>query len=199
MQVNWHSHGAAFASAAAALNPTLNARYAAALLGDYRRQTGSRADAVGLYHSHTPALAEAYCCRVARALRPAQRLGTVRRSGGRISPFQMRTASCPVWRAKYSWRRGSAGQCPCCRAAWSDEERPRGGEEVAGSSPAAATIGETHRFAILAGFGCGQSRAAGNWPSRGIRQPSHSDNRIRGRCGCARTQDRQCGTSCGCA
>jgi hypothetical protein len=70
MQVNWHWHGAAFTSPAAALNPTLNAGYAAALLRDYRRQTGSWADAVGLYHSHTPARAEAYRCRIARELRP---------------------------------------------------------------------------------------------------------------------------------
>jgi hypothetical protein len=55
-------------------NPTLNARYAAALLGNYRRQTGSWADAVGLYHSHTLALAEAYRCRVAHALQPNTRL-----------------------------------------------------------------------------------------------------------------------------
>jgi hypothetical protein len=74
MQVNWRWHGAAFASPAAALNPILNARYAAALLGDYRRQTGSWADAVGLYHSHTLALAEAYRCRVAHALQPHTRL-----------------------------------------------------------------------------------------------------------------------------
>jgi soluble lytic murein transglycosylase-like protein len=63
-------HGAAFASPAAALDPLLNVGYAAALLRDYRRQTGSWAAAVGLYHSNTPALAEAYRCRVARALRP---------------------------------------------------------------------------------------------------------------------------------
>jgi len=44
-----------FASPAAALNPTLNTGYAAALLREYRRQTGSWAEAVGLYHSHTPA------------------------------------------------------------------------------------------------------------------------------------------------
>jgi hypothetical protein len=70
MQLNWHWHGAAFASPAAALNPYLNTGYAAVLLRDYRRQTGSWAGAVGLYHSHTPALANAYRCRVARALRP---------------------------------------------------------------------------------------------------------------------------------
>jgi soluble lytic murein transglycosylase-like protein len=70
MQVNWHWHGAAFASPAAALDPTLNVGYAAALLRDYRRQTGSWAGAVGLYHSHTPALADAYRCRVAHALLP---------------------------------------------------------------------------------------------------------------------------------
>jgi len=70
MQVNWHWHGAAFASPTAALNPALNTTYAAALLRDYRRQTGSWAGAVGLYHSHTLALAEAYRCRVAHALQP---------------------------------------------------------------------------------------------------------------------------------
>jgi hypothetical protein len=70
MQVNWHWHGAAFASPAAVLNPTLNTVYAAVLLRDYRRQTGSWAGAVGLYHSHTPALADAYRCRVAHALLP---------------------------------------------------------------------------------------------------------------------------------
>jgi hypothetical protein len=74
MQINWHWHGAAFASPAAALNPTLNAGYAAALLRDYRRQTGSWAEAVGLYHSHSPALAEAYRCRIARELRPGTAL-----------------------------------------------------------------------------------------------------------------------------
>jgi hypothetical protein len=70
MQLNWHWHGAAFASPAAALNPALNTGYAAALLRDYKPKTGSWAGAVGLYHSHSPALAEAYRCRVARALRP---------------------------------------------------------------------------------------------------------------------------------
>jgi hypothetical protein len=74
MQVNWHWHGAAFASPAAALNPTLNTSYAAALLRDYRRRSGSWAEAVGLYHSHTPALAEAYRCRVACELRPGTAL-----------------------------------------------------------------------------------------------------------------------------
>ena len=70
MQVNWHWHGAGFASPAAALNPALNTSYAAALLKDYQLKTGSWAGAVGLYHSHTPPLAEAYRCRVAHALQP---------------------------------------------------------------------------------------------------------------------------------
>jgi len=70
MQVNWHWHGAAFASPAAALNPTLNTGYAAALLRDYKARTGSWAGAVGLYHSHIPEIAEAYRCRVAHALQP---------------------------------------------------------------------------------------------------------------------------------
>jgi len=70
MQVNWRWHVAAFASPAAALNPALNADYAAALLKDYKLKTGSWAGAVGLYHSHTLAVAEAYRCRVAHVLQP---------------------------------------------------------------------------------------------------------------------------------
>ena len=70
MQVNWHWHGAAFASPAAALNPALNTSYAAALLKNYKLKTGSWAGAVGLYHSHTLAVAEAYRCRVAHVLQP---------------------------------------------------------------------------------------------------------------------------------
>jgi hypothetical protein len=70
MQVNWRWHGGAFVSPAAALDPDHNIGYAAALLRDYRRQVGSWAGAVGLYHSHTPALADAYRCRVARVLQP---------------------------------------------------------------------------------------------------------------------------------
>jgi len=70
MQINWHWHGTAFASPAAALSPAINAAYAAVLLQGYKRRSGSWAKAVGLYHSHTPALAEAYRCRVARELRP---------------------------------------------------------------------------------------------------------------------------------
>ena len=49
MQVNWHWHGDAFASPAAALSPALNARYAALLLRAYRAQSGTWAGAVGLY------------------------------------------------------------------------------------------------------------------------------------------------------
>jgi hypothetical protein len=74
MQINWHWHGTAFASPAAALSPAINAAYAAVLLQEYKRQSGSWAEAVGLYHSHTPALADAYRCRVARELRPGTAL-----------------------------------------------------------------------------------------------------------------------------
>jgi soluble lytic murein transglycosylase-like protein len=74
MQINWHWHGTAFASPAAALSPAINAAYAAVLLQHYKRQSGSWAEAVGLYHSHTPALADAYRCRVARELRPGTAL-----------------------------------------------------------------------------------------------------------------------------
>jgi hypothetical protein len=48
----------------------LNARYAAGLLRDYKREAGTWAGAVGLYHSHNRKLAELYRCRVAHALQP---------------------------------------------------------------------------------------------------------------------------------
>jgi hypothetical protein len=70
MQVNWHWHGRAFPSPAAALSPILNVRYAALLLREYRSRSGTWAGAVGLYHSRNLQLAEAYRCRVARALAP---------------------------------------------------------------------------------------------------------------------------------
>jgi hypothetical protein len=70
MQVNWHSHSAAFASPAEALDPVHNATYAARLLRDYKLKRGSWAAAVGLYHSHNPTLADVYRCRVAHALQP---------------------------------------------------------------------------------------------------------------------------------
>ena len=74
LQVNWHWHGPAFTSPAAALTPALNAQYAALLLRKYRAQTGTWFGAVGLYHSHDPRLAEVYRCRVARALAPSAKI-----------------------------------------------------------------------------------------------------------------------------
>jgi hypothetical protein len=71
LQVNWHWHGMAFVSPAAALSPELNAQYAASLLRRYRTQTGTWSEAVGLYHSYNPQLADVYRCRVARTLAPA--------------------------------------------------------------------------------------------------------------------------------
>jgi hypothetical protein len=70
MQINWHWHGAAFASPDAALSPALNVRYAALLLHKYRAQTGSWAAAVGLYHTRNTQRADDYRCRVARTLDP---------------------------------------------------------------------------------------------------------------------------------
>jgi hypothetical protein len=74
LQVNWHWHGLAFVSPAAALAPALNAQYAASLLRKYRVQTGTWSGAVGLYHSHDTRLAEVYRCRVARALAPTTKI-----------------------------------------------------------------------------------------------------------------------------
>jgi hypothetical protein len=75
LQVNWHWHGHAFTSPAAALAPERNAQYAASLLRKYRAQTGTWSGAVGLYHSHDRRLAEAYRCRVAHALAPRAIIG----------------------------------------------------------------------------------------------------------------------------
>ena len=68
MQVNWHWHRQAFSSPEAALTPVLNARYAATTLRVFHDRTGSWAKAIGMYHTRNPELAEAYRCRVARAL-----------------------------------------------------------------------------------------------------------------------------------
>jgi hypothetical protein len=74
LQVNWHWHSLAFTSPAAALNPALNAQYAALLLRKYHEQSGTWSGAVGLYHSHAPRLAEVYRCRVARVLAPRTKI-----------------------------------------------------------------------------------------------------------------------------
>jgi hypothetical protein len=72
MQVNWKWHHKGFRSPAAALDPKTNVLFAARLLRQYKRQAGTWAGAVGLYHSHDPRRAALYRCRVARALAPHQ-------------------------------------------------------------------------------------------------------------------------------
>ena len=69
MQVDWQQHPGAFPSLEAAFDPGANADYAARFLralyiGD---AGGSWPVAVGMYHSHTPMLAEDYRGRVAQA------------------------------------------------------------------------------------------------------------------------------------
>jgi hypothetical protein len=69
MQVNWRWHRQVLSSPAIALTPPINAQYAALMLKAYHDRTGSWAKAVGLYHSRSPVLADAYSLRVARALK----------------------------------------------------------------------------------------------------------------------------------
>jgi hypothetical protein len=68
MQVNWRWQSRAFRSSDDALSPEVNVRYAARLLLAFRRQSGSWAGAVALYHSHTTRRAEDYQYRVATEL-----------------------------------------------------------------------------------------------------------------------------------
>lgn len=67
-QINWHWHGARLRDPARALNPTLNAVYAAGYLLELHRELGSWSAAIGAYHSRTEARARNYRCRVARQL-----------------------------------------------------------------------------------------------------------------------------------
>jgi hypothetical protein len=68
MQLNWHWQSRAFQSADDALSTEVNMHYAALLLLALRRQSGSWAGAVALYHSHTIRRAEDYQYRVATEL-----------------------------------------------------------------------------------------------------------------------------------
>lgn len=65
-QINYHWHGAQFASLDAMLDPLENARYAARLLHDHHARLGSWERAIGAYHSATPELAQAYLARIAK-------------------------------------------------------------------------------------------------------------------------------------
>ncbi|MEM1421994.1 MAG: lytic transglycosylase domain-containing protein [Pseudomonadota bacterium] len=63
-QVNTRWHGEAFTSAEAMFDPMANARYAAEFLSALKSETGDWDSAVGLYHSRTPHLRDAYAERV---------------------------------------------------------------------------------------------------------------------------------------
>jgi len=60
MQINWRYHGEAFASAADAIDPIQNMRYAAEFLTSLYNRTGSWPTAVERYHSSTPKHYERY-------------------------------------------------------------------------------------------------------------------------------------------
>lgn len=68
MQINWRTHGKAFESPAAAMEPGANVNYAAALLATEFRSAGSWSEAVSRYHSRQAHLAAHYRCAVARRL-----------------------------------------------------------------------------------------------------------------------------------
>jgi hypothetical protein len=71
LQVNLQQHPDAFASVEQAFDPGPNADYAARFLMQLYRQTGNWNTAVGLYHSHTPTLADPYRARVQAAFAQA--------------------------------------------------------------------------------------------------------------------------------
>lgn len=68
MQLNWHWHGAAFADAAAMIDPVANTRYAARFLRDLHDQHGTWAQAIAHYHSSDPVRGAAYAAKVAQIL-----------------------------------------------------------------------------------------------------------------------------------
>ena len=80
-QINWHWHGAHFASPRALLDPLAGARYAAALLAGLAQELGSWDRAAGAYHSRRPHLAARY-----RARFEAHRAGLAGRPPGMSPP-----------------------------------------------------------------------------------------------------------------
>jgi soluble lytic murein transglycosylase-like protein len=66
LQVNLQQHPAAFATLADAFDPIRNTDYAARFLMQLRNETGNWTQAVGFYHSRTPALAARYRGKVER-------------------------------------------------------------------------------------------------------------------------------------
>lgn len=62
-QINHRWHGEAFESVGQMFDPRANALYAARFLQQLYAETGDWPEAVGAYHSRTPALAEAYRAR----------------------------------------------------------------------------------------------------------------------------------------
>lgn len=67
-QLNYKWHGKAFRSIEHMFDPTANALYAAAFLGELYAETGNWADAAGAYHSRTPQYANRYKARFSRIL-----------------------------------------------------------------------------------------------------------------------------------
>jgi transglycosylase-like protein with SLT domain len=66
LQINLQQHPTAFATLTDAFDPSRNADYAARFLLRLRMETDDWTQAVGFYHSRTPALAASYRSRVAR-------------------------------------------------------------------------------------------------------------------------------------
>ncbi len=62
-QLNYHWHGAAFATLDQMMDPKANALYAARLVAGHATETGDWVTAAGAYHSATPAKAETYLAR----------------------------------------------------------------------------------------------------------------------------------------
>jgi len=68
-QIEYRYHAHRFGSTGSMLDPRANSRIAAEILGEgLERTDGDAWAAVGLFHSSTPELAEAYRQRVARCL-----------------------------------------------------------------------------------------------------------------------------------
>jgi soluble lytic murein transglycosylase-like protein len=100
LQVNLAFHPDAFATLDDAFDPRRNADYAARFLLRLRASTGGWRQAIGAYHSQTPALSVAYQARVTQALGGTG--PSVLASASPPAPTPMLTNLATAWRATMS-------------------------------------------------------------------------------------------------
>jgi soluble lytic murein transglycosylase-like protein len=113
-QVNLMHHPDAFATLEEAFDPAANAGYAARFLAALRARAGDWAEAVGLYHSATPALGAPYRDQVLARWQGHEAAGVLARgpaAGGAFDPFVVSLARSSAVTVRV-WVPGGGGAAP---------------------------------------------------------------------------------------